>query len=82
MSFWRWWFRPQRQMVEANRARAFFERLREDKYRPVLADRIEDFAPFDRPIEAIRFEWPTSHILVLRDQAPEFNVAGLYWREP
>jgi hypothetical protein len=59
---------------------AFLEGLREGGYRSVLG--VDLGSIWNRPIEVIRYEWPSSRFIVLSQLAPEANVAGLYWRDP
>ena len=86
-SFWqrlRYLFRPKahkqflRQLAKHKAYREFEERMREAGYRPVLSSR----PPWFEPIEAMRFEWQESSFIQIKDQRPEFNLAGLWWRDP
>lgn len=70
----------ERDRAETRRYLAFQEQLRTEGYMPI-AGFGGVLAPHDRPIEAIRFDWPASRLIRLADQAPEFNIAGLYWRD-
>jgi hypothetical protein len=66
-----------RELAETKRVLAFIEQMREGGYQTVIDSPPSLF----RPIEAVRIEWGTSRIIVLNEQRPEFNIAGLYWRE-
>ena len=84
MSLVRWIFTTRadrqfdRRLAEYKHQVDFAESVVSSGYTPVL----RHFPPSNQVIEVVRQEWPGPKFIRMDEQAPEFNVYGLWWRHP